>query len=253
MEIVLTVIFGMLGAVIGSFLNVCIDRLPSGKSLVYPPSACDACQRRLSWLDLFPVFSYLFLRGRCRFCQAHILQRVFWVELSTGLLFAFLYLHYGLAPELPLTIFYGSVLIVLALIDLEHKLILNKIVYPVAVIAIIINIFLPEFGLKSFLYGLLGGAIGFIILFLPALIYSKGMGWGDVKMAGLIGLMVGFPRVFVAVIGGIILGGLVALLLLLLKKKGRKDGIPFGPFLALATMAAIFWGNPILNWYLSLF
>ena len=110
-----------------------------------------------------------------------------------------------------------------------------------------------EFGLKNFLYGLAGGAIGFVILFLPALIYSKGMGWGDVKMAGLIGLMTGFPRIFVGILGAIILGGLVAIILLLTKKKGRKEGIPFGPFLALAAMVALVWGQPILDWYLHLF
>ena len=144
-------------------------------------------------------------------------------------------------------------MIVLAVIDLEHKLILNKIVYPFAIIALIINIFLPDFGLKNFLFGIAGGATGFMILFLPALIYNKGMGWGDVKMAGLIGLLTGFPQVFVAVMGGIILGGVVAIILLLLKKKSRKEVIPFGPFLALATMIALLWGQTILDCYLNLF
>lgn len=253
MEILLIIIFGILGTAIGSFLNVCIDRLPTGKSLAYPPSSCDACQRRLSWLDLFPVFSYLFLRGKCQSCHAHIPWRIFWVELGTGLLFAFIFWMFGLTPQLPVAIVYICVLIVLAVIDLEHKLILNIIVYPVAVVALIVNIFLPEFGIKNFLFGLAGGAIGFSILLIPALIYSKGMGWGDVKMAGLIGLMTGFPNVFVGIFGGIILGGLVATILLILKKKGRKEGIPFGPFLALGAMIALFWGGPIINWYLGLF
>jgi leader peptidase (prepilin peptidase)/N-methyltransferase len=253
MEIALTIIFGLLGTAIGSFLNVCIDRLPADKSLVYPPSGCDACQHRLSWLDLFPVFSYLSLRGRCRYCQVHIPQRIFWVELGTGILFAFLYWNYKFTPELPVSLFYGCILIVLSVIDLEHGLILNKIVYPVIVIALIINISLPEVSLHNFLLGLLGGAIGFLILFLPALIYSKGMGWGDVKMAGMIGLITGFPRVFVAVLGGVILGGLTAIILILLRKKSRKDAIPFGPYLAMATAVALLWGDPIIKWYLHLF
>jgi len=253
MEIILIVFFWLLGIAIGSFLNVCIDRLPAGKSLVSPPSACDGCGRRLSWLDIFPVFSYILLGGKCRYCGARIPIRVFWVELGTGILFGFLIWYYGLKPELAVSLLYGCILIVLAVIDLEQKLILNKIVYPTAIIAIIINIFLPDLGLKNFLFGLLGGAIGFVILLLPALIYSKGMGWGDVKMAGLIGLMVGYPRIFVAVLGSVILGGLVAIFLLVTKKKGRKEGIPFGPFLALATMVALVWGQPILNWYLHFY
>jgi len=253
MEIVLIVFFGLLGIAIGSFLNVCIDRLPAGKSLMFPSSACDACGRRLSWSDLFPVLSYLFLGGKCRYCGARIPIRVFWVELGTGILFGFLVWYYGLQPELVVSLFYGCILIVLAVIDLEQKLILNKVVYPTAIIAMVINIFLPDFGLKNFLFGLLGGAIGFVILFLPALIYSKGMGWGDVKMAGLIGLMAGYPRIFVAVLGAVVLGGLVAVFLLATRKKGRKEGIPFGPFLALATMVALVWGQPLLNWYLHLY
>lgn len=247
------IIFALLGTAIGSFLNVCIDRLPAGKSVAYPPSRCDACQRRLNALDLVPVFSYLFLRGKCRYCKAHIPWRVFFVELLTGLLFAFMFWMYGLTLQLAVFIIYSCILVVLAVIDLEQKLILNKIVYPMAVVAIIANIFLPEPSIKNFLFGLAGGAISFTILLIPALVYSKGMGWGDVKMAGLLGLMTGFPNVFVGIIGGIILGGLLAIILLVLKKKGRKDGIPFGPFLALGTMIALFWGGPIIRWYLSFF
>lgn len=253
MEILLTIIFGLLGTAIGSFLNVCIDRLPEGKSVAYPPSRCDACQRRLTGLDLVPVFSYLFLGGKCRYCQAPIPWRVFWVELFTGLLFAFSFWMFGLTLQFPVVLIYCCVLIVLAVIDLNHKLILNKIVYPMAVVALAINIFVPEPSIKNFLLGLAGGAIGFTILLIPALIYSKGMGWGDVKMAGLVGLMTGFPNVFAGIIGGIILGGVVAATLLLLKKKGRKEGIPFGPFLALGTMIALFWGTSIIDWYLGLF
>ena len=253
MEILFIIFFWIWGAIIGSFLNVCIDRLPAGKSLAYPPSACDACQHRLTWLDLFPVFSYLFLRGRCRYCQAKIPQRVFWVELGTGLLFALLFWRFGWKPILPVSIVYCSALIVIALIDLNLHLILNKIVYPFAILAAVINFFIPGlFSLHNFLFGLLGGAVGFLILFLPALIYRKGMGWGDVKMAGLIGLMVGFPNVIVAVFGGIILGGLMAVMLLIFKKKSRKQGIPFGPYLSIGTIIAILWGSNIIHWYLHL-
>ncbi len=259
MEVILIVVFALVGTAIGSFLNVCIDRLPAGKSLVYPPSHCDACQHRLSLKDLIPVFSYLGLRGHCRYCRAPIPRRVFWVEVGTGLLFALTYWHYGLSAEFAVITFYCCLFIVLGVIDLEHKLILNKIVYPAAVVALIISIFLPLPGFidsplpwPQIINGIIGGAIGFVLLSIPALVSRGGMGWGDVKMAALIGLVTGFPLVIVAILTGIVLGGLVAGFLLLFGIKKRKDAIPFGPFLSLATIAALLWGSNIINWYLGL-
>ncbi len=260
MEVILIVLFGLLGTAIGSFLNVCIDRIPAGKSLVYPPSHCDACGHRLSVKDLIPVFSYLWLRRHCRYCCASIPWRLFWVELGSGLLLAFIYGRYGLSVDFAITASYCYLFIVLMVIDLEHKLILNKIVYPAMVVALIVSIFLPQSRIPSLpllpwpeaVNGVIGGGIGFVFLLIPALIYRGGMGWGDVKMAGLIGLVFGFPMVFVALLMGVILGGLVAGILLLLKKKKRKEPIPFGPFLAVATIVTLLWGNNIINWYLGL-
>ncbi len=251
------VLFGLLGAAIGSFLNVCIDRIPAGKSLVYPPSHCDACGHRLAVKDLIPVFSYLWLRRHCRYCQATIPWRLFWVELGSGLLLAFIYWQYGLSVDFAITAAYCYLFIVLMVIDLEHKLILNKIVYPAMVVALLISIFLPQSGIISLPWpgavnGIIGGGIGFVFLLIPALIYRGGMGWGDVKMAALIGLITGFPLVIVSLLMGVILGGLVAGILLLLKKKKRKEPIPFGPFLAVATIVTLLWGSNILNWYLGL-
>ena len=258
MEIFFIIVFGILGAAIGSFLNVVIDRLPAGKSVVYPPSSCDACQHRLSGLDLFPVFSYLFLRGRCRYCQAKFSQRIFWVELGNGLLVAFLFWHFGWQWMLPVAIAYSGVLITLAVIDLNHQLILNKIVYPAAIVAMILNFFVPDlFSLHNFLFGLIGAAFGSIFLFL-AYIFSQvvlkreGMGIGDIKMAAMIGLMVGFPNAIVAIFGGAILGGITSIFLITFKKKSRKDIIPFGAFLSLATIITMIWGTPIIHWYLHL-
>jgi len=260
METLLIVVFALLGIAIGSFLNVCIDRLPTGRSLANPPSHCDACQHRLAPKDLIPIFSYLRLRGRCRYCQASIPRRVFWVELGTGLLFAFTYRQYGLSVEFAIITFYCCLFIVLGVIDLEHKLILNKIVYPMAIVALIISILLPQSGNTSIplpwpraVNGVIGSAIGFAFLVIPALVYPAGMGWGDVKMAALIGLATGFPLVFVALLTGIILGGITAGILLLLKIKKRKEAIPFGPFLALGAVTALLWGSDILNWYLGIF
>jgi len=264
-EVILTVVFALFGSAIGSFLNVCIDRLPLGKSLLYPPSHCDACQHPLSPKDLIPVFSYLWLRRRCRYCQASIPRRPFWVEVGSGLLFAFIYWHYGLSVEFAVIAFYGSLFIVLGVIDLEHKLILNKIVYPAAAVALIIDVFLPPPGifdaylpwLLGIVNGVIGGAIGFVFLAITYLVSlriykQEGMGWGDVKMAALIGLVTGPLLVLFTLAMGAILGALVGVILLLLKIKKRKETIPFGPFLSLATMATLLWGSDILNWYLGL-
>ena len=160
------------------------------------------------------------------------------------------------------------IFIVILGIDLEHQLILNRIVYPAAIVALILDISLPQTALiasapDAFLslpavaartvVGVTGGVTGFGLLLIPALIFQGGMGWGDVKMAGLIGLVVGFPVVIVSVLLAIVVGGIVGGVLLLLKIRGRKDAIPFGPFLSLAAIATLLFGNDILNWYLGLF
>jgi len=265
MDVILIVVFALFGTAVGSFLNVCIDRLPAGRSLVYPPSRCDACQHRLALKDLIPVFSYLWLRHRCRYCRAAIRRRVFWVEAGSGLMFAFLFWHYGLSIELAVTAFYCCLFIVLGVIDIEHKLILNRITCPAAAVSLIIlaidsflsgpgllgsRIYLPE---PSILSGVIGGGIGFALLFIIALVFRGGMGWGDVKMAGLIGLITGFPLVFVSLFLGIVLGGLLAGVLLLLKIKKRREPIPFGPMLSLGAITTLLWGSDILNWYLGFF
>jgi len=179
------------------------------------------------------------------------------VVLGSGLLLAFIYWRYGLSADFAVTASYCYLFIVLMVIDLEHKLILNKIVYPAMVVAVIVSIFLPQSGIiplpwPEAVNGIIGGGVGFVFLLIPALIYRGGMGWGDVKMAALIGLITGFPLVFVSLLMGVILGGLVAGILLLLKKKKRKEPIPFGPFLAVATIVTLLWGSNILNWYLGL-
>jgi len=254
MEGALTAVFALLGMVVASFLNVCSDRLPHNESLLFPASHCASCHHRLAVKDLIPIFSYLWLRGRCRYCRVPIPRRLLWVEIGTGVLFSYLYWHYGLSVGLAVTAFYCCLFIILTIIDLEHGLILNKLVYPIMVVALLISVFLSQSeivpGIK---YSAIGGAIGLGIFLLIALISRGGMGWGDVKMAALIGLVTGFPLVFVALFLAVIFGGLLAGILLLLKIKRRKEGIPFAPFLSLATIVTLFWGTNILNWYLGLF
>jgi leader peptidase (prepilin peptidase) / N-methyltransferase len=258
MEIIYIVIFGILGAAIGSFLNVVIDRLPADKSIVYPPSSCDACQHRLSELDLIPVFSYLFLRGRCRYCKAKIPQRVFWVELCTGLLTAGLFWRFGWKPVLPVMIIYCSALIAIAIIDLKDGLIFPAIVFPVALVALIVNFFIPKlYSVHNLLFGLIGAAFGSVFI-LAALLLSlvmlkrEGMGSGDVMLAAMMGFMVGFPNIIVALFCGIVIGGVSAIFLVITKKKSKKETIPFGECLAIGTIITLLWGTQILHWYLHL-
>ncbi|MFC1901547.1 prepilin peptidase [Chloroflexota bacterium] len=265
MEVTLAVIFTLLGIAVGSFLNVCIDRLPGRGSLVFPPSKCDACQRRLSPKDMVPVFSYLWLRGRCRYCRAQIPRRVLLVEILSGAYFLLAFWQLGFSIELAVTVFWGCVFLVIMFIDWERQLILNKVTYPAAVVALVIlavDSFWPSVGLLNNLYflpepsilsGIIGGAVGFVFFLIVFLINPGGMGVGDIKLAGLIGLVVGFPLAVVALLIGIFVGGLVAVMLLLLRVKGRKDVIPYGTFLALGPMLTLLWGNDILIWYLGLF
>jgi leader peptidase (prepilin peptidase)/N-methyltransferase len=253
--------FAILGLAVGSFLNVCIDRLPAGESVIRLPSHCESCKTRIKWRHLAPVFSYLWLRGRCRYCGAHIPLRVLLVELATAVLFGLLAWHYGMTPQLVMALVYACLFLLIFVIDLEQQMILYIVIFPGMALAFIFSFFWggfgeywPGLGVAS---ALLGGAVGFVFMILPYLLararYGKeGMGEGDIYLAILIGLATGFPLVIAALIMGIVAGGVVAVSLLLLKLRKRKDPIPFGPFLAAAAMATLVWGVPILDWYSGL-
>ena len=231
----------------GSFLNVCIDRLPRGQSIIHPRSHCAACNRKLGNLDVIPIFSYLWLRGRCRYCQAPIPIRLPIVEGMTGLLFALLYWKFGLGLELGISLVYTCLLTVIFVIDLENQLVLDKVIYPGMALALAFSFFWPELGVVS---SLIGGAIGLAAMALPFIIYRRGMGMGDVKLGALVGLMSGYPLVAIALLLAVITGGLVAAILLAFKIKRRSDPIPFAPFLATSAMVTLLWGQAIWQWYL---
>lgn len=237
----------MLGLFVGSFLNVCIDRLPRGQSIIHPRSHCAACNRKLGNLDVIPIFSYLWLRGRCRYCQAPIPIRLPIVEGMTGLLFALLYWKFGLGLELGISLVYTCLLTVIFVIDLENQLVLDKVIYPGMALALAFSFFWPELGVVS---SLIGGAIGLAAMALPFIIYRRGMGMGDVKLGALVGLMSGYPLVAIALLLAVITGGLVAAILLAFKIKKRSDPIPFAPFLATSAMVTLLWGQAIWQWYL---
>jgi leader peptidase (prepilin peptidase)/N-methyltransferase len=245
----MVLVYALAGLAVGSFLNVVIDRLPYGKSIVFPPSHCPVCGHQLALLDLIPVLSFVFLRGRCRYCGASIPWRLAVVELATGLLFALLWLHYG--PGLPLILasLYTGFLIAIFGIDLEHRLVPNRLVYPAIALALLAAPLTPDRGVAELLGG---GALGFGLFLLIALARPGGMGMGDVKLAAFIGLVVGLPQVLVALFVAIMLGGVVGVALLLTRLKTRQDPIPFGPFLVTGGLLAMLWGDALWRWYLSL-
>ncbi|MGA9349657.1 MAG: prepilin peptidase [Anaerolineae bacterium] len=267
----MVLLYVLLGLAISSFLNVCIDRLPERESIVSPPSHCPACGRRLAPFDLIPLLSYVLLRGRCRYCGAPIPRRVLLVESTTGLLFVLLWYRYGFSLRqdfgepfgsaqdrlsraaqgeplwLLLATLYTCFFIVIFFIDLEHHLVPNRVIYPAIVVALLAIPFDPGHSAKGLL---LGGLIGFALLFLIAFVYPAGMGMGDVKLATFVGLVVGFPSVFVALFLSFVAGGLVGGGLLLTGLKGRKDPIPFAPFLVAGGMIAMLYGKEIMDWYL---
>lgn len=257
LETSLTVfIFTLLGFAVGSFLNLCIDRLPLDQSIVRPQSHCPDCGKRVSAIDLVPVLNYLWLRGRCRNCGSRIPLRLPLVEAATGAVFGLLTWHYGLGPELGVSLVFASFMMVIIFIDLDHQLILNVVVYPGIVVALVLAVVRQEFGVDGdgfLVQSLIGGAIGLVLLGLPYILYSKGMGLGDVKLALMIGLMLGYPLVFVGLLLAIVAGGLMAAALLILRLKRRREAIPFGPFLAVAAMVTIVFGSSIKDWYLGLF
>ena len=258
--LVLGIMAFVVGASVGSFLNVVADRLPSGRSLVHPGSYCESCQRPLGSVDLLPVLSYLWLRGKCRHCGAAIPVRLVWVEVATGALFTLVFVRYGIGVEFVVLCVAVSFLVAVALIDLDHGLILNRMVYPTIAVLLVLAPFWTQLGLSrtlfsnsgllaSFFNSLLAGIGAFLLFLIITLAYPRGMGGGDVKLAGLLGLLVGYPGVLVTLWIAVITGGAVAVSLLVLRKKSRKDAMPFGPFLALGAMTALLAGGDIVSRY----
>ena len=260
----------ILGLFVGSFLNVCIDRLPRGDSIAFPPSHCESCGHKLGVLDLIPVFSYVFLRGGCRYCRARIPLRLILVELVTGVLFGFFFWKYGFSLELLVLIIYSCILEIIFVIDLEHQLVLDIITYPTMIIAFVIAFFRPEIAAVDSLgsgtinqavsqaasnaagqaiIALMGGAVGLVAMSIPFIIYPSGMGMGDIKLAALVGLMIGYPLIILALLLSWISGGVIAGILLALKIKGRKDPIPAAVFMVVAAIVTLVWGQEIWNWY----
>ena len=234
------------GLALGSFLNVVAARLPLKRSIVRPPSACMSCGTELRWYDNVPLLSYVLLRGRCRHCHARIPLVYPAVELVTALLIAGCVLAFGLTWDALVAAFFCAVLVAVSAIDLEHRIIPNRIVVPATGIVLVANTILhpsPRW--------ILGGLAAFTFLFVAALVYPAGMGMGDVKLALLMGVALG-KTVGVALFAGMVAGMLPSLVLFARHGlKARKMKIPFGPFLAIGAVVGLFWGDAILDAYLS--
>lgn len=254
----MSVIAFILGAVIGKFVNLVIDHLPVGKAIIPARANGDNAGQRLKPWDMIPILGHLLWQKRSGGYSAGRLSRVLLVEVISGAAFLLIYLKYGLTPQWGVLVFYFSLFLTVAVIDLEHGLIPNKLVYPSCLVALLLTSFYPlglaagRAPLDSFLYSLFGGAVAFIILLIPALLWESGMGWGDVKLAGLIGLATGFPGGLVALALAIIGGGLLAIVFVSSGLKKRRESIPFGPFLSAGALVALIWGRLIADWYLGL-
>lgn len=248
MHFLIPVLLFVTGLVIGSFLNVCIYRIPRNESIVFPASHCPNCGNNLAPRDLAPLFSYLFLKGKCRYCRAPIHWRYPIVELITGLLFIALYYSLGLNLLLLKYLLLACFLVTISFIDLEHYIIPNELVLAILGTGIITELLTWELSPVSFLLGMF---VPFVALATLALISRGGMGGGDIKLAGATGLFLGWPQSIVALVLSFFIAGIASLIMLVLKIKKRKDPIPFGPYYAAGILISVFWGKTLLELYLA--
>jgi len=246
----LTIIF-FFGLVIGSFLNVVIYRTKIKKSILRPRSFCPCCKRILAWRDLIPILSFIALKGRCRYCRKKISPIYALVELATGVLFVLFYLQTGnFNLALVFNLFFASILIVAFVYDLKYYLIIDNAILLGAIGAILGSIILASPSFPRAILGSLAAGSFFAIIVLVS--RGKWMGGGDVKLGFLLGLILGWPKILVALFLAFILGSIVGLFLVIRGQKKLKSAVPFGTFLSLAAMIAMLWGDKILNWYLHL-
>lgn len=246
----LTLLVFISGLCVGSFLNVCIYRLPRGLSVITPRSYCPRCRQPLRMPDLLPLVSYVLQGGKCRYCQGIIPLRYPLVELATGVGFLLLWWHFGFSVEFIVYSYLFSGLMACSIIDLEHKIIPNSINLLLFLGGI------PLLACQSIgllLNGLTGALVGFGLLFFIGLIFKGGMGGGDIKLAGVLGLYVGWPHILWVLFLSSVIGSVVGLIWLTYKKQSLRTIIPFGPFLSIATLVVVLWGEEMQAWYWQFF
>jgi len=238
----------LFGLAIGSFLNVVIARVPAGRSLVRPGSACPGCSAPLTWYDNIPVLSFLMLRGRCRACGMHISWRYPVVETITAAVLVVAYVAFGPSADFLVACVLLPALVALTAIDLDHQMIPDAITLPGILIGLVINLASRRISWLDSVVGiLLGGGLFLVII----LVSRGGMGGGDLKLGAMLGAFLGWKVLIVALFVAIVLGGAIGAVLLATGRRGRKDPIPFGPFLAAGGAMALFWGKQAFSWWMG--
>lgn len=247
--LLLYIIYFIVGSVAGSFLNVCIDRIPADKTIFLSRSRCDSCGHYLNVTDLIPVWSFILLRGACRYCKAAISVRNLFVEILTGFLFVIIADKFPYDMQHCFLWLFTALLIIQCFIDYYHKILPDNISLLILGSGIIYSYYFQA-DLWESLYG---GLLGLSILLIIFIVSRGGMGFGDVKLAFVSGVWLGFENTFVFLLVAFVAGGLISVLLLLSGSKTGKDAIPFGPFLCLGGFIAMMYGNEIINWYWRFF
>jgi len=250
------IIFFPLGLIIGSFLNVCIWRLPRGESIVYPGSHCPLCGASIKWFDNIPMLSFLLLRGKCRSCGGRISFRYPLVELLTACLFVAIYRFFSISSHTLIYILFTSSLITVGFIDLDKRIIPNLITLPGIALGLIFPLFLPHLSLKDSLLGaILGGGILLLVGIFGKIIFKKpAMGGGDVKLAAMIGVFLGWQQILLILFLSFLIGAVIGTTVELIKGTlSKRRQIPFGPYIALSGILAVFCGQELINLYLGLF
>lgn len=257
MEALLFVFILGIGLIIGSFLNVCIYRIPLGESISYPPSHCQHCKHRLGALDLIPVLSYICLRGKCRYCGEKISPQYACIELLNGLGWVYSFYHFGFTIEAVLACIFISVVIVLTLIDWRYMILPTGVIIFGSIMAILGKSALSflHHDVSILIKSLAGGALGYGIVALVFYIAiwamkKEGMGYGDVRYLGMIGLFTSPSLVFLTLLIGSIVGSIYGLVLYIKHKESLE--FPFGPFLSIGALISLFYGEQLIGWYLEL-
>jgi len=242
----------ILGAMVGSFLNVCIFRLPREESIIWPGSRCPHCKKPINFYDNIPLVSYILLRGKCRYCKKPISFQYPMIEGITALSSLFLIMRFG--PSLSYLIYFAFVaaLIVITVIDLYHQIIPDVISLPGIGVGLLASLIIPQITFLNSLIGiLLGGGSLFLVATLYQWLFKKeGMGGGDVKLLAMIGAFLGWKAVFLTIFLSSLIGSITGIMMMILKGKDFKYAIPFGPFLSLGAVVALFYGESLIRWYL---
>lgn len=249
----MSILIFLLGTIIGSFLNVCLYRIPKGQSVVYPASNCPNCGTPLKWYNLIPILSFIVQKGKCGYCREKISLQYPIVEFSNGLFYLLFYNKFDLSTDFVFYSIIFSLLLIILFIDLHHQIIPNSLNILILITAIIYKII--QYILYDIPPNLINSLLGLIIssgaFFLIIIISKGGMGGGDMKLIGVLGFILGLKKIILTIFLSFMFGAIISILLLLFKIKGRKDPIPFGPFICLAFMMVVFLGDGILLWYMN--